>query len=155
MSPFQFDPAANYSVNDPISEENWTSIGCIVCHEQHSLELGVYDGTQFNPVEDISRDLCGSCHTGSHHTETADWNSSKHADTFMQGVNNNTYCAHCMSPYQAGPEDEWDRDTPVLEDDWDSIGCIVCHDKHSLELKFFNGSEYNEVDDISRDLCGA
>jgi hypothetical protein len=155
MSPFQGDPDANSSVNDPVDAADWDSIGCIVCHNKHSLELELFNGSAYSPVEDISRDLCGACHQGSHHPETEEWNSSAHADSFHAGANNNTYCAHCMSPYQAGPEDEWDRDTPVLEDDWDSIGCIVCHDKHSLELKFFNGSEYNDVDDISRDLCGA
>jgi RNase P subunit RPR2 len=155
MSPYQSDPAANYTNNVGIEEANWTSVGCTVCHEQHSLKLGVYDGSEFNEVDDISRELCGACHTGSHHTETADWNSSVHADTFMQGVNNNTYCAHCMSPYSAGPEDNWDQGTPVTEENWTSVGCIVCHDKHSLEVAFFNGSEYNDVEDISRDLCGA
>jgi uncharacterized Zn finger protein (UPF0148 family) len=62
MSPYQGAPDVAGRTGKPVGQENWTSIGCMVCHEKHSLELGLYNGSDFNAMDDTD-DLCGSCHT--------------------------------------------------------------------------------------------
>jgi hypothetical protein len=158
MSPLQFDPDVNRTTADTIAEENWTGIGCIICHDEHTLELSVYNGTgREEPVtsfENISTELCGKCHGGTdHHHIADDWAESAHADTY-KGYNANTYCAHCMSPYQAGDEATQAARDPVSEENWTSIGCIVCHDQHSTESGLYNGSSFNVIEDVT-ELCGS
>jgi hypothetical protein len=155
MSPFQAEPGVNSSTSSPVDPVNWTSITCNVCHEPHTLELELYDGEKRVEINDISRDLCGGCHQGSHHPETAEWNASAHGNT-NHGYNSNTYCAKCMSPYQYDPAAlNSSLSDPVSAENWTAIGCIVCHDPHTLEVALFNGTEREEpVKDISRDLCG-
>ncbi|MCK5560008.1 MAG: Ig-like domain-containing protein, partial [Thermoplasmata archaeon] len=145
----------SHDENKLIPEANWTSINCIICNDQHTLELGLYNGTaREEPPANISA-LCGACHSG-HHPQYEDWSASAHANTY-QGFNDNTYCAHCMSPFQAGPEEDWDEDVPVGAANWTNVGCTVCHDPHkasSEELVLYNGSAYEEVAD-SNELCGS
>ena len=58
----------------------------------------------------------------------------------------------CMSPFQSNEAPSMDE--AVGEDNWTSIGCIVCHNQHTLELELWNGVERIEVNGTN-DLCGA
>jgi RNase P subunit RPR2 len=153
MSPFQSDPEATYDDHDPVEEANWTGINCVVCHNPHSLEIQFYNGTAYEETPDNPADLCGSCHNTSRHPQYSEWKESAHADTFYEGETDNTYCAHCMSPYQSDPEATHDEFEDVEEEDWKGINCIVCHDQHSLELAFFNGTGREDPVDNPADLC--
>jgi hypothetical protein len=144
MSPFQFEEWYDAGETIPtdhdmnftnISDEDWDGITCIVCHDQHSLELAV------------------ACHSG-HHTQYEDWSGSGHADTFEFNETDNTYCAKCMSPFQMDPDATHDDNDPIDEDNWTGINCMVCHNPHSLELQFYNGTAYEDPVTNPADLCG-
>ncbi|GAH41606.1 unnamed protein product, partial [marine sediment metagenome] len=156
MSPFQYDPATNYTSNYLIPEDEWQGITCAVCHNPHTNELTLYNGTGWEePLSDPS-DLCTACHSGSHH-ETG-WGESAHSNTFGDHQNN-TYCAGCHSPYNyeemynETTETSYGNKKGVLEEDWFSIGCIVCHDQHTLEVALWNGTGREDPIDNPSDLC--
>ena len=85
LSPYNFDPAANHSVNDPVDEVDWAAINCTVCHDPvNYLNLSFYNGTDREPPVNKTVDLCTKCHSGDRH-ETG-WNLSAHANTYHNGT---------------------------------------------------------------------
>jgi hypothetical protein len=154
MSPYQGDPTAAHDNNEPVSEENWTGVTCIVCHDQHSLELAFYNGSGREDSVTNPAELCGSCHTGSRHPQYPDWSESTHSTSLeLTEENNNTFCAKCHSPHESDPDATLSNNTGIIEDDWTGINCIVCHDPHTLDLVFWNGASYEDIADDPVELC--
>jgi predicted amidophosphoribosyltransferase len=157
VSPFNYFEDAERT--DMVLEEDWLGIGCTVCHDQHSLELSLWNGTGREDPTHQPAELCGGCHgTSSRHTEYEDWADSAHANSYHSGGdhdNDNSYCARCVSPFQYDPETNRSTSYLIPEENWTAITCTVCHDPHSLELKLFNGTEYSEEEFTkASDLCG-
>jgi formate-dependent nitrite reductase cytochrome c552 subunit len=71
-SPFQADPAATYTDNDPVAAEDWEGVTCSSCHGPHTSTgrvTGNYDivtGQYIDRHGDFDA-LCEYCHTGSRH----------------------------------------------------------------------------------------
>jgi hypothetical protein len=154
VSPFQYDPDVNRTTADIVPADEWEAITCIVCHDQHSLELALFNGTGREEPLEKSTDLCESCHYGSRHG--TGWEESAHATNYHNGTghdNDNSYCARCVSPLQYDPNVNRTTADLVPEAEWEGITCIVCHDPHSLELALFNGTEREEAVTDPTDLC--
>ncbi len=153
VSPFQYDPDVNRTTADTVPEDEWEAITCIVCHDPHTLEIALFNGTGREEHLEDPTDLCTSCHSGSHHD--TGWGESAHAKTYHPGSNDNSYCARCVSPLNYDPSVNRTTADTIPEDDWTAIGCIICHDPHTLELALFNGTEREEHVEKSADLCTA
>jgi hypothetical protein len=110
----------------------------------------------------------------------AEWAQSAHADTFDNGQGANTTCARCKSPKNWDPtattaaeqalncaackripgaaRPELEGGVPVAQQDWQSIGCDICHqpvgDSYSTSIAYWNqaSGRYEPVRD-TLELC--
>jgi ribosomal protein L40E len=65
------------------------------------------------------------------------WFESEHATAGDgQGFMQNTFCAHCHSPFQADPAATRDDNDPVPFDEWEAITCRSCHMTRDLRIEF-------------------
>ena len=55
------------------------------------------------------------------------WEGSEHADTYIEGNGDNTYCARCHSPNNWNYSATVASNELILEEDWSNIGCDSCH----------------------------
>ena len=109
----------------------------------------------------------------------AEWSESAHADTFDGGMGANTTCARCKSPLNwdalapaapmaldcasckrvpGQPRPELEEGIPVKKEDWQDIGCEVCHepsgDSFMTSIAYWNNAEqrYEDVES-AQELC--
>lgn len=112
-------------------------------------------------------------------TAEAEWATSGHADTYDGGLGADTTCARCKSPLNwqpdpvaalaaldcaackrepGQPRPNLSVAAPVLEVDWQNIGCRVCHepagDSYLTSIAFWNNELqlYEEVGSVT-ELC--
>jgi hypothetical protein len=137
-APFQADPDATHSDNDPVPTEEWQGVTCGACHPPHNLRLewgtpmGNYDiETQdWIPVYEEDADaLCEYCHTGSRHEkEFQGYGKSMHKKDVK-----------CMDCHLAEVPDETPRGGHLSHtfDVYPEFSCGLenedCHPNHKLD----------------------
>ena len=131
-------------------EENWSRVKNIQCEHCHG-PVGKSDRTFLGFSEhrevvevNLSADMCGSCHQGSHHPTWTDWQQSKHAfakNTTIPGgsfdfIKSDRECAACHTAegfLQFLESDELTPDVDPPGEDGNDLTCGACHDPHSHE----------------------
>lgn len=118
------------------------NVGCESCHgaaRDHAMNAN--DSSLYPPV-DISSEVCGRCHTGSHHPNFDEWEQSGHsgiddhvAEEFVAGESLNS-CGKCHSGdafyriilmNETVADDEY---AGVAIESLNAIECAVCHNPH-------------------------
>lgn len=109
-------------------------VTCASCHE--------------TPGEtNLTSELCGKCHTGSHHPQYPDHSQSAHNNSFddlLASGHAGDNCLHCMSG-QGTYMDDLTLDDTFLT----SVSCGTCHDPHDAT----NELQLREADQT--ELCGS
>jgi hypothetical protein len=129
---------------DEEATPEFAGVQCENCHGpslEHSQNPGDDD---LKPDVSIASEVCGVCHTGSHHPTFEQWQESGHAridenvveDLLLGGFFTNT-CGICHSGdvhYASaikGEEVPDDAFAGAAEEDLNPITCVVCHDSHA------------------------
>jgi formate-dependent nitrite reductase cytochrome c552 subunit len=137
-SPFQADPGATHSDNDPVPIEEWEGVTCGACHPPHDLRvewgtpIGNYDvdAGEWVPVyEEDADDLCEFCHTGSRH--------EKEFQGFGTVMHKKINCIDCHMPDVSSttrPEKHRTHEFPIPDADNVEETCGLdnddCHPNH-------------------------
>lgn len=118
-------------------------VGCESCHGPGAAHAADPSDESVKPTASISSEVCGVCHTGSHHPNTEEWAESGHAtiddhvdDYFLEGRNLER-CGQCHSGdyfHRAIIEEE-----EVAEDalvgmevaNLAAVECVICHNPHA------------------------
>lgn len=120
-------------------------VGCESCHGPARAHVENITDRSQDPVIDISADVCGTCHTGTHHPTFDEFQTSLHAqidshvaDGIIAGQSGRlNSCGQCHSGdfvYQALIQGETVNDDAfagVPAEDLNGITCAVCHDPHA------------------------
>lgn len=117
-------------------------VGCEACHGPGRAHVENVQDASLRPPKSISASVCGACHTGSHHPNFDEWQTSKHAlvneelaTRFEDGTSLNS-CGKCHSGdffYKAILNTETVADDALLNvprSKQNGITCAVCHDPH-------------------------
>jgi hypothetical protein len=130
------------------------NVQCENCHGSAKEHVANVGDASKRPTVNISSDVCGQCHTGSHHPNFDQWQESGHAaidegvaeDLLVGGFYVLT-CGICHSGdvnYEAvikGEEVADDRFAGLTEEDLNPITCVVCHDPHARTGNAVNPTE--------------
>lgn len=131
------------------------NVGCETCHGSANAHVNI-SGRQYHPVKALSAEICGGCHTGSHHPTYDEWTNSLHAEVTADvafgssgmtnagttGYNRQMQCGFCHSgaTRMAMIADYEARQRGItnalgLPDGHEAaespVTCAVCHDPHS------------------------
>lgn len=122
--------------------DDLAGVGCEACHGPGRDHAENVENEDLRPVIDLTSEVCGRCHTGSHHPNYDDWLTSGHslvtespAEDFESGEGLNS-CGKCHSGYmfyygiikkQTVPDDAL---LGVQREDQLAAECAICHDPH-------------------------
>lgn len=120
------------------------NVGCESCHGPAANHASNPSDASLRPPVDISSDVCGACHTDSHHPNFEDWQMSGHAgvlgfiaDDISMGGSDTTRCGGCHSGdvfYLQNIANESvsdDQFMGVAPEDLNGTTCAICHDPHA------------------------
>lgn len=128
---------------DRATTNDLAGVGCEACHgPARDHAENVADAT-LRPKIDLSAEVCGTCHTGSHHPNYDDWLTAGHAqvteapaEDFELGEQLNN-CGKCHSGYffyygilQAETVAD-DALAGVPREEQVAVTCAICHDPHA------------------------
>ncbi len=103
---------------DEATTPHLAGVQCENCHGPSSTHVLRPWDTSLQPVVDKTAELCGACHTDSHHPTYDEWGTSLHANSAVD-AHGISYCFPCHAPLSAAGD-------PVLLD----VECAACHDSH-------------------------
>jgi len=128
---------------DRATTNDLAGVGCESCHGPARQHVENSTDTSLYPPVDLGSELCGVCHTGSHHPHIDEWLEAGHsgidehvAEGFVEGSRISA-CGICHSGdvfYQGVIKEQ---DTPedmllgVAPNDLTPISCVICHDPHA------------------------
>jgi hypothetical protein len=129
---------------DRATTNDLAGVGCESCHGGAADHANNVNDERLRPKIDIGSHVCGQCHTGAHHPNFEDWQSSGHAHVqpelaprFTAGAAGSlTTCGKCHSGdyfYRAIIKGETVTDdalagVPAAEQH--AIECAICHNPH-------------------------
>jgi hypothetical protein len=118
------------------------NVGCESCHGPSREHVENVQDESKRPPTNIASEVCGECHTGSHHPHIDEWETSAHAEVtgflataFSNGERLNA-CGECHSGdffYKARVQNETVTDDElqgVAVEELNAVECAVCHDPH-------------------------
>jgi len=128
---------------DRATTNDLAGVGCEACHGPAADHANNVNDEDLRPVVGVSADVCGQCHTGSHHPNFEEWSESGHAgidehvaEGLIEGGSVNS-CGQCHSGkafyeivIQNGSLSE-EAFAGMEVADIDGITCAVCHDPHA------------------------
>ncbi len=127
---------------DRASTNDLAGVGCESCHGGAREHAENVVDRSLRPEVSISSEMCGTCHTGTHHPHYEEWTESAHAtvdehtaDSFAAGSSLSS-CGTCHSGdyyYQAvlksrTVDDDLLKGLTVNE--MNAVECAICHDPH-------------------------
>ncbi|MGD2108402.1 MAG: multiheme c-type cytochrome, partial [Phycisphaerae bacterium] len=146
---------------DILATPELAGVQCENCHGSGADHVNL--ATAENITIDKSAELCGGCHTGSHHPTFPEWEESPHSDT-AENSHGIPSCFVCHAPLG-------EQDGELLD-----VECVACHDSHMqtgndavpdpsgerdsqlLYPEVVNTVPSNDVDDVTNpdryNLCG-
>lgn len=65
-----------------------------------------------------------------------EWIQTGHASPLTLDRNDNTYCAKCMSPYEADPDASYGENVQIPIEGAQGITCTICHPDHAVRVFF-------------------
>ncbi len=103
---------------DIVATPELAGVQCENCHGSGADHVNHAEAS--NITIDYEADLCGSCHTDSHHPTFDEWETSGHAVAFEDS--HNASCNVCHAPLRG-----------AVGDDHAEIGveCVSCHNPHA------------------------
>lgn len=117
-------------------------VGCESCHGPGRDHVENIIDRSRDPVVDISANVCGRCHTGEHHPNFEEWETSAHAEVtetvaeeMLAGENVNR-CGICHSGdvFYAVAIKQGEIDEAAFlglsQQDLTPVSCAICHDPH-------------------------
>lgn len=117
-------------------------VGCEACHGPAKQHVENVQDASLRPAKNIAASVCGQCHTGEHHPNFDEWETSKHAlvnehvaESLTAGTNANA-CGQCHSGdffYMSRIKGETVADDflkDVERADQNAVTCAVCHNPH-------------------------
>lgn len=125
-------------------QENWDKVKNIQCETCHGA-LGKEDRSRVDShsskaIIDLSADVCGSCHEGSHHPTFSNWNESLHAKSkfttipgAFEWIASDPNCSACHTAEGFLQFLESNAIEPQVEAPGaagNDITCSACHDPH-------------------------
>lgn len=123
--------------NTNTSPAHLRGVQCESCHGPAANHAANEMDLTVRPRIEIASQVCGGCHTGSHHPTFDEWNSSGHAIVTedMNLVNRINNCGRChsgtarLAMVKGVPAGV--ISTTLTNDANVSITCVVCHDPHA------------------------
>lgn len=129
---------------DRATTNSLAGVQCESCHGPGGDHVRDPINDAFKPIIDISADVCGACHQGSHHPNFEQWGMSLHAQInetvtgdLLEGGDFVNNCGLCHSGdvfYRVNVRGETvppDAFTGLNPEDLTPITCAICHDPHS------------------------
>lgn len=127
---------------DAVTTEVLAGVGCESCHGAARDHVENVADKSKRPTVDLTSELCGKCHTGSHHPHIDEWQTSGHslvtegpADDFTAGVLLSA-CGSCHSGEYyytvdlMGGSMDGDALVGTTREEQLAIECAMCHDPH-------------------------
>ncbi len=122
---------ANHGSDEVDYRKNLLGIQCEACHGPGSEHVkGGGDPSKI--TVDYTAEMCGSCHTGSHHPTYDEWEESDHANALASLKGSSHAADHCLECHSA---DYWYDRTVTLETAQESITCVMCHFAHGSNFE--------------------
>jgi predicted CXXCH cytochrome family protein len=133
----------NHGADEIDYRKGLLGIQCEACHGPGSEHVkGGGDPTMI--TIDFSAELCGSCHTGSHHPTYDEWEVSDHAKALETLKGSSHASDHCLECHSA---DYWYDREVTLDTAQEGITCVMCH--------FAHGSNFDhQLREEGENLCG-
>lgn len=131
---------------DRATTNDLAGVGCEACHGGAAEHAKNASDESLRPKLNLSADVCGKCHTGTHHPNFEDWTASKHADSIEDSqitawtngqAGQLTACGKCHSGdyfYHAIIKGEQVKDDflkGVPGEQMTRITCAICHNPHA------------------------
>ncbi|MGE3181924.1 MAG: multiheme c-type cytochrome [Phycisphaerae bacterium] len=127
---------------DRATTNSLAGVGCEACHGPSRAHAENVNDESLRPPKNIASEVCGMCHTGSHHPNFDDWQESGHAEVvaevaprFEMGESLNA-CGTCHSGdffYRSILNTETLSDDFLMDvapEDQHAVECAICHDPH-------------------------
>lgn len=107
-------------------------VQCENCHGPAGAHAANEEDPLLKPRVDIAGQVCGGCHTGSHHPTYDEWSQTGHAAVVedMSLVNRVDSCGRCHSGSVRLTLLKGGSALSVTNDANVGITCVVCHDPH-------------------------
>ena len=128
---------------DRATTDALAGVGCESCHGPGRDHVENVNDESLRPPKSIAAEICGQCHTGSHHPNYEDWASSKHsrvteapAEDFFEGTQLNN-CGKCHSGdffYRATLSGETLANNAlegIPPEELHAVECAICHNPHA------------------------
>ncbi|MBI4717077.1 MAG: hypothetical protein HY763_04675 [Planctomycetes bacterium] len=129
---------------DRATTDALAGVQCENCHGAGADHVDDPLNEAVRPVIDISAQVCGACHTGSHHPTFEQWETALHAQInetvtadLLEGGSFVNNCGICHSGDvfyrinirgEAVPEDAF---VGLAAEDLTPVTCAICHDPHA------------------------
>jgi hypothetical protein len=128
---------------DRATTNDLAGVGCENCHGPAADHVNNVSDATLRPPKPLASEVCGDCHTGSHHPTFEEWEMAGHsgivaflANDFVSGARVNS-CGECHSGefyYRAILNTETvgeDAFEGMDVEDLIAIECAICHDPHA------------------------
>lgn len=128
---------------DRATTNSLAGVQCESCHGAGGAHVRDPINDAVKPVIDISADVCGACHMGSHHPNFEQWSMALHSqvnesvtEDLLEGGDQVNNCGLCHSGdvfYRVNVRGETvppDAFVGLTPEDLTPITCAICHDPH-------------------------
>lgn len=107
-------------------------VQCENCHGPSAAHAANEEDLTLRPRKDIAAQVCGGCHTGSHHPTYDEWSGSGHfaVTEDMSLASRVDSCGRCHSGSSRLTMLKGQSALSITNDANVGITCVVCHDPH-------------------------
>jgi len=106
---------------DEATTSHLAGVQCENCHGTGAYHVLNPNEATTQPFPSLAAELCGSCHTDSHHPTYDEWATSAHAVSYEDS--HASSCDACHAPLRADPHIDSHAEL--------GVECVACHDSHA------------------------